>query len=122
MKTGQIILLAIVFIAFLAGAFFLGKSLPNGDLRAEVKILRETIKEQNEVIVKMDSTLLLYKEKMMEFVIDFDTFRVKQEISLKKLSSSVRGGREFQEWMFVELSSLSQKRDSLSAEALKYSY
>lgn len=122
MKTGQIILLVIVTIAIAVSAFFLGRSLPNGDLQAEVKILGEVVKEQNVVIVKMDSTLLLYKEKMMSFVVDFDTFRVEQEVQLKKLSSSIRGGREFQEDMLIKLTSLGQRRDSLASEAQKFHY
>ena len=104
------------------GAFFLGRSLPNGDLQAEVKILGEVIKEQNGVIYKMDSTLLVYREKMLEFVINFDTFKVEQETQLKKLSSSVRGGRAFQEEMLIKLTGLGQRRDSLAAEAAKYDY
>lgn len=122
MKTWQIFLLVIGIIAVAVGAFFLGRSLPNGDLQAEVKILGEVIKEQNGVIYKMDSTLLVYKEKMLEFVLNFDTFKVEQETQLKKLSSSVRGGRAFQEEMLIKLTGLGQRRDSLAAEAAKYDY
>lgn len=122
MKTWQIFLLVIGIIAVAVGAFFLGRSLPNGDLQAEVKILGEVIKEQNGVIYKMDSTLLVYREKMLEFVINFDTFKVEQETQLKKLSSSVRGGRAFQEEMLIKLTGLGQRRDSLAAEAAKYDY
>lgn len=122
MKTWQIFLLVIGIIAVAVGAFFLGRSLPNGDLQAEVKILGEVIKEQNGVIYKMDSTLLVYREKMLEFVLNFDTFKVEQETQLKKLSSSVRGGRAFQEEMLIKLTGLGQRRDSLAAEAAKYDY
>lgn len=122
MKTGNIVLIILIALILIIGAFFLGRSLPNGDLQAEVKILGEVIKEQNTVIYKMDSTLLVYKEKMLEFVINFDTFKVEQEVQLKKLSSSVRGGRAFEEEMLIKLTSLGQRRDSLAAEAAKFQY
>lgn len=122
MKTGQIILLVIVTIAIAVSAFFLGRSLPNGDLQAEVKILGEVVKEQNVVIYKMDSTLLLYKEKMMEFVSTLDSFKIEQETYLNKMSSSIRGGKKFQEEMLIKLMSLSQQRDSLAAEANRFDY